>query len=140
MKKVWLIVAALVIVVIGGAIVWTVLGARPNDGNSSDNMSNPMDVVDLTGKGQYVEVTMKNSKYIAQNIKVKKGTTVTWKNEDTVRHNVVALDANDQSGLPAENALFGKGETYSFTFETIGTYKYMCTPHPFMTGSVEVTE
>lgn len=140
MKKIWIIIGALAVVVVGGLIVWLVLGARQQTPESQSDTSNPVDVVDKTNEGTAVTVAMKNSQFTPQNIKVKKGTTVTWVNEDTVQHNVVAFDPSDQSGLPAQNQLFGNGLSYSYTFEIIGTFKYKCTPHPFMTGSVEVVE
>ena len=140
MKKIWIIIGALAVVVIGGLIVWMVLGAKQQAPGSQPDTSSPTDLVDKSNEGTAVTVTLKNTKFTPQNIKVKKGTTVTWVNEDTTQHNVVALNSNDESGLPAENDLFGNGESYSFTFEIIGTFQYKCTPHPFMTGSVEVVE
>ena len=140
MRRAWVIVGALAVVVIGGVIVWLALGAKPQNGtNGNTNASNPTAVVD-NGDATFATVEMRNTAFTPQNIKVKKGTTVKWINQDTVRHNVIAQDPSDQSGLPAENPLLGKGESYSFTFETIGTYSYRCSPHPFMTGTVEVTE
>ncbi len=87
------------------------------------------------------EVQTPNSIYITgyafhpQNMTVKKGTTVTWKNEDIAKHNI-AFDA----GSPDESVgpLFGKGEMYSFTFTKTGTYHYHCEPHPYMKGVVTV--
>lgn len=141
MRKTWIIIGALAIAVIGGIIVWMMLGARPQNSTSNTaNTDNPTATVDQTDVVGQATVTIENSAFTPQNLKVKKGTTVKWTNEDAVRHNVVALNASDQSGLPAENALLGKGESYSFTFETIGTFEYKCTPHPFMTGKVEVVE
>jgi hypothetical protein len=31
-----------------------------------------------------------------------------------------------------------EGDSYSVTFTAAGTYAYLCTPHPFMTGTVTV--
>lgn len=87
------------------------------------------------------KVAIKDFAFSPATIKVKKGTTVTWTNEDSVGHNVVADGAATEGGLPASNALLSKGETYSFTFDTVGTFKYMCAPHSAsMKGTVEVVE
>lgn len=141
MRKSWLIVGAVALVLVGGIIVWLVLGARPQ--NSSTNTINTNDstaTVEEEVVASQTTVTIKNSAFTPQNLKVKKGTTVKWVNEDAVRHNVVALNESAQGGLPAENALLGKGESYSFTFETVGTFEYKCSPHPFMTGKIEVVQ
>ncbi len=71
-------------------------------------------------------------------LKVKKGTTVTWTNTDTAKHNVAFDDGQPAKKL--DGPLFGKNETYQFTFASAGTYKYHCSPHPYMKGVVEVTE
>ena len=71
-------------------------------------------------------------------IKVKKGTKVTWINQDSVEHNVVSDSDSPQKGL--NGPLLSRGESYSFTFDTVGTYTYHCTPHPDMQAAVEVVE
>lgn len=75
--------------------------------------------------------------YSPAKITVKKGTTVTWTNDDTTKHDIAPDNPSDEF---KKSNLLAKGETYSVTFDTVGTYTYHCTPHPFMKGSVEVTE
>jgi len=81
------------------------------------------------------EVSIEDYKFGPQDIKVKVGTTVTWTNNDSVRHNVAGIN-ND---LP-EGKLIGRGETYTYTFKKAGVYNYLCTPHPYMKASVTVVE
>ncbi|GAC1371154.1 MAG: hypothetical protein NVSMB39_4660 [Candidatus Saccharimonadales bacterium] len=83
-------------------------------------------------------VVIANYKFSPTPLKVKKGTTVTWTNTDVARHNIVADDGQPAGG--PSGPLFGKGETYQFTFNTVGTYSYHCEPHPYMHGKIEVTE
>jgi plastocyanin len=70
-------------------------------------------------------VEIKSYAYSPRNIKVKKGTTVTWINEDLVPHTVTTSD---------------KDKKYSFTFNEVGKYDYYCKPHPYMKASVEVID
>src|SRR5690606_20056165 len=82
-------------------------------------------------------VVIKDYEYGPKTITVKAGTKVTWTNQDSVEHTVTT-----ESGAPAkiDSGTFGKGESFSFTFEKAGTYEYFCEPHPYMKGTVVVTE
>lgn len=85
-------------------------------------------------------VTIENYRFTPQTLTVKKGTKVTWINKDTVRHNAAAAD-NTAPGVFIEDApLLGKNETYSLTFDTAGTFDYICSPHPYMKGKVVVED
>lgn len=80
------------------------------------------------------EVIIEKYAFSPKLLTVKKGTTVTWTNKDIAKHTVTG-----KNGGPA-SALFGQGESYSYTFDTAGTFDYFCEPHPYMTATVEVTE
>ena len=83
-------------------------------------------------------VIMDNLEFQQKKLSVKKGTTVTWKNNDTASHNVVFDDSS--KGQVEGGKLIQKGETLSFTFNEVGSYPYFCQPHPFMKATIEVTE
>lgn len=82
-------------------------------------------------------VTYKNFAVVQKTIKVKKGTTVTWTNEDNAKHDVTP---ETETAEFKATELFGKGESKSITFNTVGKFNYICSPHPYMKGTVEVTE
>ena len=65
-------------------------------------------------------------------VRVKRGTTVRWVNEDTARHTVSA-----RNGAFSSREL-AKGQTYSRKFTRAGRYAYLCALHPAMRGSVVV--
>ena len=60
------------------------------------------------------------------------GTTVTWINKDDEPHTVVEGDK-----LFKSHAL-DTGDKFSFTFSTPGAFKYFCTIHAHMVGTVVV--
>ncbi|MGW4525385.1 cupredoxin domain-containing protein [Amycolatopsis sp. NPDC004378] len=66
---------------------------------------------------------------------VKKGTTVTWTNQDQDAHTVTSTG----SGGPLRSPTLQTGQSYQYTFGTPGTFEYLCTIHPFMTATVTVT-
>lgn len=80
------------------------------------------------------QVVIKNFAFTPATIRVKTGTTVTWVNEDQVAHSVVA----DHDTFPSSSTL-QPGDRYSHTFNTAGTFPYICGIHPYMTGTVVVT-
>lgn len=75
--------------------------------------------------------------YSPKVITVKKGSTVTWTNQDSMRHDITPDEESDDFKA---SDLLAKGDSYSFTFEKPGTYTYHCSPHPYMKGTVIVTE
>ena len=83
--------------------------------------------------GAGAQVTMKGIAFNPATVTVKAGDTVTWTNEDSVGHDVTGDDFN--SGDPGGLA---NGDTFEHTFDEAGTFKYVCTVHPGMEGTVEV--
>lgn len=82
------------------------------------------------------KVTIANFAFSPASITVKKGTTVTWTNQDSATHTVTEMDGQDG---PKSGDL-SQGQTFTFTYNTAGTFKYHCSIHPNMTGTVTVTE
>jgi len=78
-------------------------------------------------------VRIANFTFGPQETTVKAGTTVVWTNEDDIPHTVTSTTRKFAS--PALDT----DQTFSFTFTTPGTYKYFCTLHPNMTGTIVVT-
>ena len=80
-------------------------------------------------------VAIKNFAFAPAALKVRAGTTVTWTNQDSDPHTVTST----QPGGPLHSAALTSHATYSYRFTKPGTYAYLCTVHPFMTATVEVT-
>jgi plastocyanin len=78
-------------------------------------------------------VDIRSMSFQPANIQVTVGTTVTWTNFDGVNHTVTSDAAVFESGPLAD------GDTYSYTFNTVGTFPYHCSIHTMMRGSVVVT-
>ncbi|MCS7094588.1 MAG: plastocyanin/azurin family copper-binding protein [Thaumarchaeota archaeon] len=74
--------------------------------------------------------------YVPKDIKVVLAInhTVVWSNDEDLD---VAHTVTHDGGL-FDSGLFGKGETYKYSFAREGLYTYHCVPHPWMRGSVEV--
>lgn len=84
------------------------------------------------GGPRTIQVIMTNRSYDPKDVTINVGDTVMWVNEDAPRHDVVADNGEFKSEL------FDEGGTFSFTFDTPGTYPYHCSIHPGMEGTVIV--
>jgi plastocyanin len=63
---------------------------------------------------------------------VKVGQKITWTNEDTTTHDVVADDGTFKSSN------LGQGDTFEFTPKKAGTFSYICSIHPQMKATLTV--
>ena len=77
-------------------------------------------------------VTMKGFMFTPASITVAAGTTVQWKNLDGEPHTVVGIEEPFRSGALDQN------DSFSFKFSKPGTYRYACSIHPQMTGTIVV--
>jgi plastocyanin len=82
-----------------------------------------------------VVIRMVDIKFDPEDAAAQAGQEICWPNEDEIEHNAVA-----ESGASFESELYGKGETFTATVDEPGTVEYVCTVHPGMTGTIEVTE
>jgi len=78
------------------------------------------------------QVAMKSFAFDPASVTVKVGESVTWTNNDSATHTVVADNGEFKSSDIA------KGATFTFKFDKAGTYAYHCGIHPSMTGTVMV--
>jgi len=79
-------------------------------------------------------VTISNFKFDPATLTVPVGSTVTWTNQDEEPHAIAGKDGSFHSpGMDTHG-------TYSFTFAKPGTFDYICSIHPFMSGTVVVTQ
>ena len=77
-------------------------------------------------------VVAKDFMFAPTSLSVAAGSTVTWTNKDDEPHTVVS-----DSGLFRSGAL-DTNEGFSFRFDKPGTYRYACSIHPRMVGTIIV--
>ena len=75
--------------------------------------------------------------YIPSNIVVEKGKSVTWLNEDSSFHSVTSGFYPEPSGF-FDSGHLDPYQSYTLSFDEIGTYDYFCTLHPWMFAQVIV--
>ena len=81
---------------------------------------------------QNATVKIKSFMFMPMAVTIHAGETVTWTNMDEEPHTVTS-----NTGLFRSGGIDGGG-TYSFKFAKPGVYKYSCSIHPQMMGTVTV--
>jgi plastocyanin len=82
-------------------------------------------------------VNIASFKFKPDPIKVRAGGSVTWTNRDSASHTAQTEGAAKGA---FHTGTLKKGSTKRIAFRTPGRYKYFCSYHRFMTGTVEVTK
>ena len=82
-------------------------------------------------------INIQTFQFQPKQIEVKAGTTVTWVNQDDIRHTVTSGAPDNKDGH-FDASLVGKGAKFSFTFAQPGTYTVFCDRHQHMRGEITV--
>jgi len=80
------------------------------------------------------EITMTNYAFSPASMTVAVGDVVTWTNTDIAPHDVTTTS----SPVAIHSSTMQKGQSWSYTFTTPGTYAYICSIHPDMKATVIV--
>ena len=114
-----------------------ILGVAPAFGQTA----NEIDIAVGAGGSANAACVAANNCFAPNPLTVTPGTTVTWKNTDTVSHYVTSGKASDETtGTVFDSGnLIKPGNSYQFTFAAAGTFDYFCSVHPWMTGQVIVS-
>jgi plastocyanin len=76
-------------------------------------------------------VTIEDMAFVPDWLRIEAGDTVTWVWND-------GAFAHDVAGDGFRSEVMSEG-TFSYRFDEPGTYDYVCTRHPDMTGTIDVT-
>jgi plastocyanin len=127
----------LAIVVLAGAtvvIAGCTSSSNPSPGQvtSTASTSTASTSTASTSTASQNPIAIQNYAFSPSALTIQKGASVTWTNYDSVQHMVV-------SDSPAfSSSLLNTGDTYTFQFNSIGTYPYHCSIHTYMKGTITV--
>lgn len=82
--------------------------------------------------GSTTTVNISHYTYIPSSLTIAVGTTIIWKNLDSVGHTITSDDGTTFDHVIAA------GGTYKFTFTKAGSFPYHCNFHSFMTATITV--
>ncbi len=121
---------------VGSALGQAIESAAPNQGSGATGQP---DSAPTTAAGsaadtaiQPVSVDVADNEFRPDPAIVAVGGTVTWTLVGAAAHTVTADEQSFNSGL------LKPGESYQYTFTTLGSFAYTCLVHPGMIGTVEV--
>jgi plastocyanin len=119
-------------------------GCSPADSAEPDASASTQKAVDS-------DVTLVSLNFMPETLTVSAGDTVTWVNGESITHTITSgtfSDVDESTGLRGSEAADGlfderlgeEGGTFSYTFDTAGTYQYFCDIHDGMNATVVVEE
>jgi plastocyanin len=132
MKKVLLFIV-LAGLLISGLLAVTSCGTSSQTTPGTGLQTSPPPV-STTGSGfkPGPDISIENFAFSPDTVTIAIGTTVTWKNKDSVNHTVTS-----QTGV-FDSGTLSNGGSFSFTFTQAGTFEYHCSIHTSMHGTVIV--
>jgi plastocyanin len=80
------------------------------------------------------QVIIDNFDFTPKTLTVTAGTKVTWVNQDEEPHTVYSVDKT----VPFKSPALDTKDTFSQVFDKPGTYKYFCSIHSHMVGTIVV--
>jgi len=101
-----------------------------NSGKSTD--TDKMQETTTNTDSDVVKITIEDFKHSPSKLVVKRGTVIEVTNLDSAGHTVTALDGSFDTGIIVQN------QTKTLVMDELGLFNYRCTPHPSMTGVIEV--
>jgi plastocyanin len=102
----------------------------PPSTSGNDSAPNPPDTSQSTTAGT---IYIKDNIFSPPQITIPKGSAVSWVNNDEIAHTVTI----DQGDGPHSGEI-AAGVTYSYTFNTAGSFQYHCDIHRSMRGTIVV--
>jgi plastocyanin len=106
--------------------------AAPRSMSSLLHLDHAADMRAISAAADADTIVLKDFHFAPALLTVAVGTTVTWRNLDGEPHTVVSID-----GIFRSSGL-DRDDTFTFTFDEPGTYKFLCSIHSRMAGTIIV--
>lgn len=120
------------------ALLGTACASEEDDAGGSPGANDAVAEVDPADAEPAAEVELAMFNFVPATVEVEVGDTVRWTNSDATRHTVTAgVDAEPTGAFHL--TFDGQGDSAALQFSEPGEYRYFCTPHPFMQGTVTVS-
>lgn len=81
---------------------------------------------------------VENRCYVPPTLKIKKGQSVEWTNDDSAAHTITSGTPDKGPDGKFDSSLFMSKETFTHFFKDKGKYHYFCMVHPWQNGEIIV--
>jgi len=97
-------------------------------------------IVDISDGSSFPGCEIDDSCYLSSDVKITLDKTVLWKNIDSAAHTVTS--GSPENGILEffDSGIITPSNNFSYKFETIGNFSYFCTLHPWMIGTISVSD
>lgn len=143
-RRMMSVMAVAAVVVVVAVVAIAVAFAGPSNGvepnNVDPDVTEPAKVIGdviMPTKVSRPGCEETNTCYIPTTITVETGKSVTWVNEDSAFHSVTSGSYDEPTDL-FDSGYMDPYDSYTVTFDQVGTFDYFCTLHPWMMGQVVV--
>lgn len=112
----------------------TLAGCKKTTTSSTQDSTQSSPATQTTETQQSSAITIENFAYSPATLKATPGQVISVTNKDSAGHTVTSTD-----GKSFDTGIINKGETKTFIVPAVvGTYEYICTPHPNIKGTLIV--
>jgi len=100
----------------------------------------PDKMIQISKDSSFPGCDIDDSCYLPSNVKINLDQTVLWENIDSAAHTVTSGSPENGISDYFDSGIIAPSEMFTFTFDKLDDFEYFCTLHPWMMGTVSVTD
>jgi len=97
-------------------------------------------IIKISKDSSFPGCDVDDSCYLPSNVKINVVQTILWENIDSAAHTVTSGSPENGISDYFDSGIIAPSEVFAFTFDSVGDFSYFCTLHPWMLGTVSVTD
>jgi plastocyanin len=146
--EILLLILVVAVVGFGGYYVWNTQNNKPtsqssqneagNNNTSSESARNQDTGAPNAGQAVTSEIKLVTGQYTPSNVIVKKGTKVTWTITDSGEIPNYGIESDNNSTEKFSSELLKTGDSFSYTFDNVGSFGWHDKYNGGLTGTVTV--
>jgi plastocyanin len=134
-KRKIIVVAIVVAVLVVGVVAFAVTNQSSKTDTKTSSSQEPQQIITAN-------VAITAASVSPATVEIKKGQSVTWKNDDTKDHQIAADPYPTNSSLPdlGKSVVLKPGDTFTYIYESAGSFSYHDNLDPYKIKGVVVVK